>query len=195
MADVSRSLLIPDFQPPSDHLLKTLAVYWDEVVLVGYVERGFGKGSGPRLSETATTLRDAGALTTTQRSIDLSDIYTKRVTPASTRVWMSAPPEIHGQLRQIEEGSRDLAEGEEPILTIVGEEPEEKLLSLALAVGAETFRVRVTIPVATALLVYSTSKHYLARVLDALDTAEANHLAPRGQFPAWPHRITRWSTD
>jgi hypothetical protein len=39
MPDVSRALLLPDVQAPSDGMLKTLALYWHEIVVPDYAER------------------------------------------------------------------------------------------------------------------------------------------------------------
>jgi hypothetical protein len=39
MPDVSRALLLPDLHDASDGVLKTLALYWDEIVVPDYVER------------------------------------------------------------------------------------------------------------------------------------------------------------
>lgn len=39
MLDISRALLLPDLNDATDGVLKTLALYWDEIVLPDYVER------------------------------------------------------------------------------------------------------------------------------------------------------------
>src|SRR4051812_33755901 len=39
MLDISRALLLPDLHDATDGMLKTLALYWDEIVLPDYVER------------------------------------------------------------------------------------------------------------------------------------------------------------
>jgi hypothetical protein len=39
MLDVSRALLLADVHAPSDGMLKTLALYWHEIVLPDYAER------------------------------------------------------------------------------------------------------------------------------------------------------------
>jgi len=49
VADVSCCLLLPELSAPPTHLIQTLALYWEEVIVPTYVERYFEdpRSSGP----------------------------------------------------------------------------------------------------------------------------------------------------
>lgn len=68
MTDKTRALLLPDWFKPSDAVLKSLALYWDEIVVPDATYRTTGRALAkeiekpPELSQTALSLQSAGIL-------------------------------------------------------------------------------------------------------------------------------------
>ena len=83
-SDVSRALLLPDIDIPSDRLLKTLAVYWDELVLPDYRERA-DSGDGTRSefdepTDALIALESNGVLIKLERTIELPTVEPSLIT-------------------------------------------------------------------------------------------------------------------
>jgi hypothetical protein len=180
MTDVSRALALPDLRAISDHHLKTLALYWDEVTLVDYRDRSFGFAEPAALSEDARRLKEAGALKLETRTLDVSGLYAKTNTAGEERIWFPTPPGLREPLRALGEIALDpiddaLAD-RAPILDPYG--LGGPFTSLALTLDGNRYRVRLPLAIMGPTFSYATAVHYLTRAQDALTVAEPNHLAP-----------------
>jgi hypothetical protein len=168
MTDVTRAVLLPGGVPPSDATLKTLALYWDEVVISdgtyrgeSFVWRREDMADSPERSEVARALEAAGAL----RRVETE-------TPAEALLPMPRPPnedpegELFLALRRDENGrvryagtlllDRDKLGPPDPP-TRTAEEADEELLLASAALSADVL---------------------LARARQTRELAAANNLAP-----------------
>ncbi|MGI9098308.1 MAG: hypothetical protein ACR2H2_07415 [Solirubrobacteraceae bacterium] len=73
MSDVSRALVLPDVHAPSDGMLKTLALYWHEIVVPDYAERlGCSRETGAHTRSPAfSALEREGVVVSAPRHVAL----------------------------------------------------------------------------------------------------------------------------
>lgn len=184
MRDLTRALLLPELLEPSPSLLKTLALYWDEVVLVEYKERLVAddppsSGRPPARQE----LEEAGLL----RRIDRS------LLPAHPPGWL-----FEGADLGLRELSLPIADRERAIAAAMKGDLESQLLALSVMPSHEARRSMQSVAdrpwddltdtqkqplmIGTRHMMESlfrlSEEHYVARVLDACDLAALNGWGP-----------------
>jgi len=170
-SDVSRALLLPDIDIPSDRLLKTLAVYWDELVLPDYRERA-DSGDGTRSefdepTDALIALESNGVLIKLERTIELPTVEPSLITS----------------------GIRDLLDDPSKARALAITSPLLELLepieSDALKRYMETHKeeVATALDEMTARMVDYAVDHYAIRMKDAFHISTTQHLAPLARSP------------
>jgi hypothetical protein len=182
VTDLTRALLLPEVFSPSPSLLKTLALYWDEVVLVDYTERLMADDPPASRPRAQTELEDAGLLRRVNRSLK----------PPGPPPWLAdAAADALSELPLSPE------QRETAVAAAMRGDVDDQLLSLALMPSYEARRVtpnpqrpwddltedeRQPLLRATRHMLESlfrlTEEHYVARVLDACNLAALNGWGP-----------------
>jgi len=176
--DVSRGLLLPDVKQPGDGLLKTLSIYWDELVVPDYLERAVGPGGTEfiELSNTFEELEAAGILHRWSRKIELpptdsSELPDRlrpglqgRVDPANLeqieRIMKLIVLPVVEKIPGLDQYDRDELKGYLAENPGVARSAAENMFNSISAYAAE---------------------HYLGRMQDAFELATQHHLAPLAQ--------------
>lgn len=161
MADVSRAMLLPDVGSPSDQLVKTLALYWDEIVLPEYLERAGRDEVAPagheEHSETVEALMVEGVIAVKQRLADLPSID------------QSEMPE-HLRDETVSSALQRLGTINAPVLELIERNG-----------GVEGIEKDELIQAAHELVdnaVDYAARQYLMRIRDSFDLSSSLHLAP-----------------
>ncbi|HEX6205841.1 MAG TPA: hypothetical protein VFZ29_08560 [Solirubrobacterales bacterium] len=163
MADVTRALLLPDLEIPSDQLVKTLALYWDEIVIPEYLDRAGvldKEEVAPRpLSGVSEALASAGVIRVEKREVELPPV---------------APEELP-------EGLRDLPAPSEAIKRIVS--VGSPMLELAKIRNSEERdpeqgELKAAVEQLRENIVDYAARQYLERVRDSISISSVHHLAP-----------------
>jgi hypothetical protein len=180
MADIARALLLPDLAAPSDTLLKTLALYWDDIVVFDYVDRGFGDGDPIRLSAVGETLVNEGIVIRQERAADLSTIYDRDIPSDGVRVRAGLPSDVQ---RAVKSALARLNDGEafphhEGMPVLISPDEDGALHKFTFWAGSHNVEALVSTSTATSLFVWVSANHYLLRAADALALARSNHYAP-----------------
>lgn len=164
MGDVARALLLPDVGIPTDQLVKTLSLYWDQLVIPDYVERAGLIEADPSgveqpLSETFSTLAEEGVLVIEKRSAELPPVD---------------PAQIPESLRDVDvpfESVRRIFAVVSPFDEIVNERRESKK-------EIDHDKLETAGKKMLDNLVDYAARQYVQRVRDAFQVAQAHHLAP-----------------
>jgi hypothetical protein len=164
MADVSQAILLPDVGPPSDHLLKTLSLYWEEITLPEYLERAAVEKpvspTGPEDSEVLQALVTEGIVSLEKRQVELPPIDASQI-PEQVKLQFNASSSERRQ--------RMLAVTY-PVLELINERgPEhgvdnEKMLEAAREIVDN--------------IVSYAARQYVMRVRDSFELSTAQNLAP-----------------
>lgn len=181
--DITRALLLPDVFAPSDSLLKTLALYWDDLVLLDYQERLLDEPEfqEPR-GETHAALAEAGLLHLEPRTLD----------PGPTPEWLKAKtlaiaealqPVLSPEARQLlERVTRGEAGDDRPQYIMAPGHALRLSRSGPRAGRAEEDLLWPQLKEASRHLLEATFQeahdHYLARVDDACSLAAVNAWGP-----------------
>ncbi len=176
MPDVSRALLLPDVCVPSDRSLKTLALYWDAIVVPQYVDRllhnQFDRTSpSPERTDCFRRLAEEGVVVQTARAAPLPPGYD--------------PSKLLGK------GMHRLAASVEPL-----REPAWLLsgdISLDSLTDTEQSQFRRAVESQTAILAREAALLYRNRVRDAFEFSQAENLAPMADslLPHWASLVDR----
>jgi hypothetical protein len=168
MGDLTRALLLPDIQAPDDRLLKTLAVYWDQIVLPDYVERFATEDRSSEFNEVSTAfseLEDGGLLTKFERIVEVPNVDPADLSPVALQ---SGPS--NEVFRRFDAVLR-------PIVELVERRPELDAVIRAGDLNSDDeLRVAGVETIAKAL--DFAAKHYMDRVRDAFTLSSDQNLAP-----------------
>jgi hypothetical protein len=168
VADLTRALLLPDVYAPDDRLLKTLSIYWDQIVLPDYLER---VGSDKRESEFKEVsaafmeLEQEGVIFREERvaafqAVDPADLSPISLQPnpspdeTSLRVYAAYKPffELIEEGLEIGDNLDDLLQNDD-VVRAAGVEVIKRMLDIA-------------------------AEHYMERMRDSFALSTANNLAP-----------------
>lgn len=182
MTDLTNALLLPEVLGPSPGLLKTLAIYWDELVLVDYTERLMGNDPPAAPPQAQRELEAEGLL----RRIDRS------LLPDKPPVWL-----VKGTEQVLNQLPLSAEERRRAVTAASRGELVERLLALSLMPSHEARRViprpqkrwddlsdeeRQPLLATTRHFLESifrlAEEHYVARVTDACDLAALNDWGP-----------------
>jgi hypothetical protein len=149
MADVTRALLLPELGPPADDLLKSLALYWDTIVIPDYLE---GK-----------TIRDFKALSETYAALEEAEVVS--AVERNSKLLFDFDP--HSPIRDMPEDTKQFiaATLSEIAATDAPWSPKE-------------FEGHGIEGAVFTKMLSASSRVYFQRLHDAYDLAGAGHLAP-----------------
>jgi hypothetical protein len=174
MTDVSQALLLPDISAPSDHLLKSLAVYWDQLVLPDYVERAVSREQDSfsefaEASEVFAELECKGVIQRQERRASFSPIDLSKLSPRMRRHAVSAGQHGYGGISRMVAAFGPFLE-----LAASGREAGEAEEMSADRRAAFQAAKRV---IDENLLDYAV-RHYMDRVRDSFTLSDTHNLAP-----------------
>jgi hypothetical protein len=174
MPDISRALLLPDLHDVSDGMLKTLALYWEEIVIPDYVERllcGRYLETGEHApSFSFSALKNDGVVVVHQTIADLPPAPVE-ATPVTAH-----KQSFSGCLAD-DEGIRRLLNALQPILDVLSEIDD---LSQATPEARSLAKDELAPAVLDAIANMSrdATSLYLNRLQDAFELARTHNLAP-----------------
>jgi hypothetical protein len=174
MPDVSRALLLPDLHDVSDGMLKTLALYWDEIVIPDYVERllcGRYLETGEHApSFSFSALKNEGVVVVHRTVAELP--------PAPVE---ATPVTVHGQsfsgCLADDEGVRRLLNALQPILDVLPEIDDVSHATPKARPPADD-QLAPAVLDAIANMSRDATSLYLNRLRDAFELARTHNLAP-----------------
>jgi len=151
---------------PPDRLLKTLAIYWDELILPDYVERAGSddfSSEFAEMSDAFAELEGAGVVLRTERTADLPPVDGNKIPPGVREIFDegSSVRRMSAVLAPLFELSRE-RQGED-LKTYLRDHQEE-----LNAAGAASIKN----------ILLHAADHYMGRMRDAFALANAHHLAP-----------------
>lgn len=176
--DVSRGLLLPDIRRPTDGLLKTLSVYWDELVVPDYLERAVGPGSTEfiEVSETFEALEEGGVLTRWNREIVLPQVDSSELPDVTL-------PEKGSDATELEELKRVLKWIVRPISEAIPKLGEFEEDEIQKYVQDHQDEAHAAVSNLFESMREYAAGHYLGRMQDAFELSSQHNLAPLAQSP------------
>jgi hypothetical protein len=171
MADIARGIVLPGLGPPSAEQLKTLSLYWDQLIVPDYVDRSRELERPRELSQVEQRLQEEGLLQILQRGVDAGPYFASAVDlggdgPLSITFKLNLPDELRERYAPAVEALRERVArplSESPMSDI--EECFRMFLSLLTADDAWSAWCA------------AAAEHYLQRMRDARELAYDQHLA------------------
>jgi hypothetical protein len=174
MRDMSRALLLPDLHDASDGMLKTLALYWDEIILPHYVERllcGRYLDTGDHTpSSSLSTLVNEGVVVVHETAAELPPVHADP-SPANVSTRGLLPDCVPDDTR------RRTINALQPILQVLADVHREEHTAPATELRTDQALAPAVLD-AVANMARQATSLYLNRLQDAFELARDHNLAP-----------------